>query len=281
MPKYRKLHVKAVDSIDINEMPDDFTRLLWVLLPLGLDSSGRGLDNASWIHARVMPLRDDITPDRIEEALTWYANHGMIRRYTVKGRGYIDIPTWKLYQGDTTRESPSHLPPYEARDKTKKKEEVEEVNSRVTHELVMSNSTLAESTCESTCESESIQDPVETARAVTAFQDHAAQRAEQLYRQVTGQASIPSSVVDKALPDLIAVLDYYNGHDPPVDDGQRIFARWCATRGKSGKTYSRLNPGWVSWWLEELAPIPADMVPDINTDPKAYAEYLAQKYEGA
>lgn len=42
MPKYRKLWIKTVESHDINEMPDDFTRLLWVLLPLGLDSEGRG-----------------------------------------------------------------------------------------------------------------------------------------------------------------------------------------------------------------------------------------------
>ncbi len=271
MPKYRKLHVKAVDSIDINDMPDDFTRLLWVLLPLGLDSAGRGIDNASWIKARVMPLRDDITPERIEIALTWYAEHGMIRRYSVKGRCYIDIPTWKLYQGDTTRESPSHLPPYEAKEK---KEEAEKINSRVTHELVMSNSTLAESTCESTCES------VFNAQAVESFHDHTAQRAVRLYRAVTGQNDIPSGVYEKALIDLTSVLDYFNGHDPPAEEGQRIFARWCATRGKSGRYYNKLNPGWITWWLEELAPVPVDMtVPDINKDPAAYAAYLAEKYK--
>ena len=44
MPTWRKLHVKATESLDINDMPDDFHRLLWVMLPLGLDREGRGLD---------------------------------------------------------------------------------------------------------------------------------------------------------------------------------------------------------------------------------------------
>ena len=32
MPQWRKLHVRTIDSVDVNDMPDDFTRLLWVLL---------------------------------------------------------------------------------------------------------------------------------------------------------------------------------------------------------------------------------------------------------
>ena len=32
MPLYRKFWVKTTESQDINDMPDDFTRLLWVLL---------------------------------------------------------------------------------------------------------------------------------------------------------------------------------------------------------------------------------------------------------
>ncbi len=34
MPQWRKLHVKATESLDIHEMPDDFTRLLWVMLDI-------------------------------------------------------------------------------------------------------------------------------------------------------------------------------------------------------------------------------------------------------
>lgn len=36
MPQWRKLHTKSLDSLDINDMPDDFCRVLWLMLPLAL-----------------------------------------------------------------------------------------------------------------------------------------------------------------------------------------------------------------------------------------------------
>ena len=61
MPRYRKLHVKTVESLDINDMPDDFTRLMWVLLPLGLCREGRGIDNPAWIKSKLFPMRLDVS----------------------------------------------------------------------------------------------------------------------------------------------------------------------------------------------------------------------------
>lgn len=111
MPKYRKLHTRAVESLDINDMPDDFTRLLWVLMPLALDREGRGLDNSSWVKSKLMPLRVDITLDQIAAAMDWYAERGMIERYSVQGRSYFWLPTFRKYQGDTSKESESEIPP--------------------------------------------------------------------------------------------------------------------------------------------------------------------------
>ena len=55
MPKYRKLHTKTVESLDLNEMPDDLTRLMWVLLPLALCREGRGLHSGAYLQsARVL-----------------------------------------------------------------------------------------------------------------------------------------------------------------------------------------------------------------------------------
>jgi hypothetical protein len=110
MPKYRKLAVKATESLDINDMPDDFTRLLWVMLPLGLCREGRGIDNPAWIKAKIMPLRADVTPEMIEEAMSWYAGRGMVLRYEVLGRRYFQMVNWKKYQGDTGREAASEYP---------------------------------------------------------------------------------------------------------------------------------------------------------------------------
>ena len=110
MPKWRKLHVKATESLDINEMPDDFHRLLWIMLPLGIDRRGRGLDTPSWIKSKVMTVREDVTPEMITMAMDWYASHEMIERYNANGRAYFWIPTWHAYQGDTSKEAESNFP---------------------------------------------------------------------------------------------------------------------------------------------------------------------------
>ncbi len=139
MPQWRKLHVKTVDSLDVNDMPDDFTRLLWVVLPLGLDSKGRGLDNTSWVKARTMPLREDVTGAQIGAALDWFAARGMIERYEVAGRRYFYLPTWRLYQGDTSRETDSVIPEPDVVDAAPIQEQVT-TGSRPAHDLLTSNS---------------------------------------------------------------------------------------------------------------------------------------------
>jgi hypothetical protein len=131
MPRYRKLHAKVCESLDVQEMPDDFTRLLWVLLPLALDREGRGLDNPAWLKAKVMPLRLDVTPERVGAALDWFAQREMIARYQVRSRAYFWVPTFAHYQGDTARESASEYPA---------PPELEQSDARAGQELVMSRS---------------------------------------------------------------------------------------------------------------------------------------------
>ena len=128
MATWRKLHTKVTESWDFQDMPDDFTRVLWLLLPLALDKEGRGLDSSAWIRSKLMPLRDNTT-DKILSAMDWYAEHRMIVRYEHEQHKYFFVPTWKDYQS-TDREADSHLPdPLMS-------------NSNITRELVMSNSSL-------------------------------------------------------------------------------------------------------------------------------------------
>lgn len=110
MPQWRKLHVKTTESHDLNDMPDDFTRLMWVLMPLGLDSAGRGMDDSSWLKSKLFPLRRDISFQTIEQSMTWYADRCMIIRYEVDGRSYFFVPTFAKYQGKTDREAASLIP---------------------------------------------------------------------------------------------------------------------------------------------------------------------------
>lgn len=110
MPRYRALHTKIVDSYDFNEMPDDFTRLTWVMLTLVVDSEGRGIDNPAWLRAKMYPMREDVQSEQIKGAMAWYAQRGMIVRYSVNGKDYFYIPTFRAYQPGIEKEAKSSIP---------------------------------------------------------------------------------------------------------------------------------------------------------------------------
>lgn len=110
MPQWRKLHIKTIESLDVNDMPDDFVRLTWVMLPLILDSKGRISDNVNLIRSRLYPLREDVTAERVNSALEWFSDRGMIKRYRVGERRYLCVPTWLKYQGAGEREAASNYP---------------------------------------------------------------------------------------------------------------------------------------------------------------------------
>ena len=132
MPQYRKLYLKTTESLDINEMPDDFTRLLWLLLPLITCREGRGMDNPAWVKSKAMPLREDVTQEEVEKALHWYARRGMIVQYKVGGRKYFEIVNWARYQGDTQREAESNYPGQDQADS--------DIDSRPTPDKLLTNS---------------------------------------------------------------------------------------------------------------------------------------------
>jgi hypothetical protein len=154
MPKYRQLHTKIIDSFDFNEMPDDFTRVVWMLLTLILDSEGRGIDNMAWVKSKMFPLRDDVTSEKLCASFKWFEEHSMIQRYEVKGRRYFYIPTFKQYQSGTQKEAVSLLPcPLEL---------LQTCSGVSTDEVVVAESESAsvfESESESACESESLTRP--------------------------------------------------------------------------------------------------------------------------
>lgn len=109
-PKYRQLHAKTLDSFDFNELPDDFARVSWLLLPLIVDSEGRGINNPAWIRSKMFPLRPDVSLEQIQDAFNWFNKRKMIIIYEVEGRSYFCIPKWKNYQSGTEKEAKSGLP---------------------------------------------------------------------------------------------------------------------------------------------------------------------------
>lgn len=110
MPTYRKLHTKILDSYDFAEMPDDFTRVFWMLLIVVVDSEGRAIDNPAWLRGHMFPLREDVQSAQIESSIAWLSNRSMVIRYQVDGRKYLYVPKFKNYQSGTEREAKSTLP---------------------------------------------------------------------------------------------------------------------------------------------------------------------------
>jgi hypothetical protein len=149
MPKYRKLHTKITESLDMNDMPTDFARLTWALLPLALCREGRGLYNMSWIKSKIHPLRTDIKEKDMQEAFDWYQERGMIVVYHVRGRDYFNIPTWHEYQGETTREADSIYPSPEEAETTQELRKSRSNQSSVKRVLNLPVNIESESTCES------------------------------------------------------------------------------------------------------------------------------------
>ena len=145
MPQWRKLWIKTTESLDVNDMPDDFHRLLWVMLPLISCREGRGMDNPAWIKAKAMPLRMDISPDQVELAVAWYAGRGMLTRYEVNGRRYYQIQNWHRYQGSCDREADTDYPEPSSCDGDVTSNTEVTTNSRPTPEQVTTNSRPAQS----------------------------------------------------------------------------------------------------------------------------------------
>jgi hypothetical protein len=111
MVKYRQLHTKTVDSFDFNDMPNDFIRVTWLLLPLILDREGRGIYSMPWIKSKMYPLRNDVSTKQLQEAFNWLIDKKMIITYQPNGHEYFYIPTWKEHQSGTHKEALSLLPP--------------------------------------------------------------------------------------------------------------------------------------------------------------------------
>ena len=235
MPQWRKLHVKATESLDINDMPNDFHRLLWLMLPLGLDRVGCGLDNPAWIKAKIMPLRMDVTYEMIEAAMQWYTSRGMILRYQVEGRAYFCVKSFQSYQGNTEREATSNYPPPPAELLT---------NSRPTQDPLATNSSL-DADVDSDVDAEDGAKPAPKHRKSTK-DTRTAHPAIQAIFKITGR--YPQK-------DQYDVLISALGDFPDEDKLLRCWQEWRCERSDK-KPFSPVNYGWVVDWYRHGIPKP-------------------------
>ena len=185
MPKYRKLYTKIVDSLDFTEMPDDFTRVTWLLLIVIVDSAGRGIYNASWIRSKMFPLREDVDSSKIIKCFEWFQKRGMIKIYQVDNRSYFEVNSFKDYQTGLENEAVSLLPA---------SPELLPTNYEVNSEKDSNKNSLAVCVYESVYESVSESDKNEISQ-MKRDETQSNARAEKLKRQVD-------------LPELPANLNY-------------------------------------------------------------------------
>lgn len=232
MPQYRKLYVKSTESQDINDMPDDFTRLMWILLPLALCRKGRGVDNPFWLRSKLFPLRDDVTQEQLESAMNWYYLREMIDRYEVEGRAYFQVRNWHKYQGNTTKEADSIYP---------------ENPSRVSQELVQSNAGVGRTDLEkdrsasaSVYESES-----ESKNAIFTKID-----AVKILTDSSGLSYFPADQ-NEWVEVVIRMAE-----DHGVEGATRAMTlaadRWKISKTGNGKSYRITNLSWINWAQEYL-----------------------------
>lgn len=62
------------------------------------DDHGRTTDNVRLIKAAIYPLHDVVTPAVLDEELNALVRAGLIVRYLVDGKGYIEVSSWGEYQ---------------------------------------------------------------------------------------------------------------------------------------------------------------------------------------
>ena len=153
-----------------------FYRLL-----VNADDYGRFDGRPKIIKSRLYPLRD-ITSERVEDLVGKLCTAGLIWKYTVDGKPYLQITNWETYQDIRTKRSKYPDP-----------------QSADTCEQMISSANICEqmqtsaSKCPSESESESISESeseAEDARArATATADEADDKLPTSYRQVTGLGS--------------------------------------------------------------------------------------------
>lgn len=247
-------------------------RDLWHGIIVCADDQGRMPGVAAYLRSKIWPY-DDINLADVEADLLALVDAGNIIHYEIEGRKYIQIAKWWHYQNMQWAGKSDHPPPDGAwvdRERYHGKgNEIFVKNwdkpggyavslpSGIPSELPSNKGTPREK--DGVKNKNHVKEKnIDTAKAVSSFHSHSPLMAERLYTRVTGQMSIPSSIRDEVIEDLISVLDYYKGViKDATPKGKTIFQKWCNTSRKDGSgKYSPTNKGWIDWWLKELAPQP-------------------------
>lgn len=108
MARIRTIKPDFFRSAAVADLSRD-ARIQWVGMWCAADDAGRLRDDARLIKSDVWPLDDDMTAPAVSYLLDELAEKGRIVRYTVDGKGYIQIVGWKHQR--INKPTPSLIPP--------------------------------------------------------------------------------------------------------------------------------------------------------------------------
>lgn len=97
-----KESIRTSDSI--NDL-SWFEECLFYRLIVSCDDYGRFDGRPAIIKGSCFPLKDGVTTNNIEKALSKLASAGLVKRYVVDGKPYLSLPTWEQHQSVRAKKS--------------------------------------------------------------------------------------------------------------------------------------------------------------------------------
>lgn len=109
MPRIRSVHPDICTSETMAALSAELERT-FVRLWTHCDDQGRCQDRIKILKASLYPEHDDVTHERLDEELSQLETHGLIQRYEIGKKSYIQVTSWDEYQ-KPQRASTSKYPP--------------------------------------------------------------------------------------------------------------------------------------------------------------------------
>ena len=217
------------------------------MLPIALDSEGRGIDNVQWLRSKLFPIREDDISEQIATIMDWLTKRRMIIRYRVDGRKYFYSVNFKTYQTGTDKAAPSFLPAPQTASYTTP--DLLQTCSGVSPEQVRLNTIQYNAEAEAEAS-----DPSSTPASPPPFQP--TDPADRVWRLIKPSSyNIPPTLRESVIPIIDAVLHRHKmDESKAAEEGKTYFDAWCKRRGKNGKYYSPNGTGWIDWWAQGEIP---------------------------
>lgn len=115
MPRIRSVHPDICEDDTLAEV-SAYAERTFVRLWTHLDDEGRAVDGAKLWKARLYPLHDSMTVERVEKDLAELEAKGLLQRYEVDGKRYLRAKShawsrWQHPQRPTKSKLPAPSPP--------------------------------------------------------------------------------------------------------------------------------------------------------------------------